>query len=82
MSNSLTLLIVQVDILRHPVSISEYLTLSWLATSLATVAGALGASLEDEETVRQASYGYRQRRRQEDDNNDREAGHRDGRAER
>src|SRR5215218_7583342 len=69
-------------ILRHPVSISEYLTLSWLATSLATVAGALGASLEDEETVRQASYGYRQRRRQEDDNNDREAGHRDGRAER
>ena len=69
-------------ILRHPVSISEYLTLSWLATSLATVAGALGASLEDEETVRRASYGYRQRRRQEDDNNDREAGHRDGRAER
>jgi hypothetical protein len=69
-------------ILRHPVSISEYLTLSWLATSLATVAGALGASLEDEETVRQASYGYRQRRRQEDDNNDREAGHRDGSAER
>jgi hypothetical protein len=50
-------------ILKHPVGFGEYLTLSWLAASLATVAGALGASLEDEETVREASYGYRQRRR-------------------
>jgi hypothetical protein len=53
------------SILKHPVGLGEYLSLSWLATSLATVAGALGASLEDEETVRAASYGYRQRRRQE-----------------
>ena len=54
-------------ILKHPVGFGEYLTLSWLAASLATVAGALGASLEDEETVREASYGYRQRRRHEDE---------------
>jgi hypothetical protein len=54
-------------ILKHPVGFGEYLTLSWLAASLATVAGALGASLEDEETVREASYGYRQRRRHEND---------------
>jgi hypothetical protein len=54
--------------LKHPVGFGEYLTLAWLGTSLATVAGALGASLEDEETVRKASYGYRQRRRHEDDN--------------
>ena len=54
--------------LKHPVAFGEYLTLAWLGTSLATVAGALGASLEDEETVRDASYGYRQRRRHEDDN--------------
>src|SRR5215212_8552108 len=59
-------------ILKHPVGFGEYLTLSWLAASLATVAGALGASLEDEETVRKASYGYRQRRRSEA--NDREYG--------
>jgi hypothetical protein len=69
-------------ILKHPVGFSEYLTLSWLATSLATVAGALGASLEDEETVREASYGYRRRRRHEDNNNDAEEGSQDDPAER
>jgi hypothetical protein len=52
-------------ILKHPVGFGEYLTLSWLAASLATVAGALGSSLEDEDTVREATYGYRQRRRNE-----------------
>jgi hypothetical protein len=58
--------------LKHPVGIGEYLTLSWLGASLATVAGALGASLEDEERVREASYGYRQRRRQEEEEADSE----------
>ena len=55
------------SVLKHPVGLGEYLSLAWLATSLATVAGAIGASLEHEETVRAASYGYRQRRRQGDD---------------
>jgi len=53
------------SILKHPVGFGEYVTLAWLGTSLATVAGALGASLEGEETVRDATYGYRQRRRQD-----------------
>jgi len=60
------------SILKHQVGIGEYLILSWFGASLATVAGVLGASLEDEETVREASYGYRQRRRQ--DANDSEEG--------
>jgi hypothetical protein len=50
--------------LSHPVGPGNYLILAWLATSPATVAGALGAGLEHEDTVREATYGYRQERRQ------------------
>jgi len=53
--------------LGHPVGISDYMRLAWMTTSLATVAGALGSGLEDEETVRDATYGYRQRRRADPD---------------
>jgi hypothetical protein len=51
--------------LKHPVGPGAYLTLAWLGTSLATVAGAIGSSLEHEDKVREIAYGYRQRRRNE-----------------
>ena len=44
--------------LQRPVRVTDYLTLGWIISSLATVGGAIGSGLEDEETVRAAAYGY------------------------
>ncbi|MEV6596845.1 hypothetical protein AB0M36_08290 [Actinoplanes sp. NPDC051346] len=44
--------------LQRPVQATDYLTLAWLISSLATVGGAIGSGMEDEETVRAAAYGY------------------------
>jgi hypothetical protein len=44
--------------LQRPVDFTDYLTLAWIISSLATVGGAIGSGLEDEETVRSAAYGY------------------------
>ncbi|PAV30632.1 hypothetical protein CIL05_05895 [Virgibacillus profundi] len=43
--------------------IIQYLRLAWLATSISTIAGAIGAGMENEELVRDITYGYRQKRR-------------------
>lgn len=56
-----------------PLSTGEYVTLSWLVASVATVGGALGSSLEGDEAIRAAAYSKREqeRRRQlEGDNSE------------
>ncbi|SFD68491.1 hypothetical protein SAMN05216238_103145 [Lentibacillus persicus] len=47
------------------VSIRHFFQLGWLATSVATVAGAIGSGLESDEKVRNIMYGYRQQQRYE-----------------
>src|ERR1700730_557543 len=44
---------------RHEVGAADYLRLAWLVTSLATIAAAVGAAVENESAVREAAYGYR-----------------------
>jgi hypothetical protein len=45
--------------LGHPASAGTLLGISWLAASLATVGGALGASLEKSSRIREVAYTYR-----------------------
>jgi len=44
--------------LGRPVGPADYAVLAWIITSLATVGGAIGSGLEDEDNVRAAAYGY------------------------
>ena len=45
-------------VLGHPAGIADQVSLAWLATSIATLGGALGAVLETRDTVREAAYTY------------------------
>lgn len=51
--------------LRHDVGINEYVNLSWLATSLGIMAGAVGSSMDDEESVRKATFSRREYERRQ-----------------
>src|SRR6478736_567018 len=45
-------------VLRYPAGVADQVSLAWLATSIATLGGALGAALESGESVREAAYTY------------------------
>jgi hypothetical protein len=46
------------EILGHPAGVTDYVTLAWAASTVATLGGALGSALETDVEVRQAAYGY------------------------
>lgn len=51
--------------LGHAVTIADYLSIAWFATSVSILAGAVGSGFEDEEAVREAAYSRRERDRQQ-----------------
>ncbi len=44
----------------HPVTPINYVRIAWVTASVATIAGAIGAGLEDTEAVQNATFGWRQ----------------------
>jgi len=45
--------------------VGDYVSLAWLATSMGVIAGAVGSSFDDSESIRTATYSRRERRRRE-----------------
>lgn len=49
--------------LGHPISIADYLQLTWLAASMGTTAGALGSNFDSDHAIREATYSRREYQR-------------------
>lgn len=49
--------------LGHPISWTDYATIAWMASSMGTVAGALGSTFESDAAVREATYSRREQER-------------------
>lgn len=64
---AISLLLIPTDLMsssvRAGVGWFDYVELAWGFTAMGMVAGALGSSFESDDAVRQAAYGYRERRR-------------------
>lgn len=54
--------------LKEPASVQLYLSIPWFATSISTVAGAIGAGLLNDQLIKESTYGYRQKVRYEKNN--------------
>lgn len=54
------------EALRHPVRWTDYATVAWLASSMATVGGAIGSGLDSDDAARRAAFGSSQRERNAD----------------
>lgn len=53
------------SVVGHSTGLKEYLLIAWMASSMGTVAGALGSTFESESAVRTAAYSERERERRE-----------------
>lgn len=62
-----------ISTLSSPVHVGTYLALAWGFTTMGVVAGALGSSLETDQAVRQAAYGYRESQRRRNQQSDQDA---------
>ncbi len=47
----------------HPFGLSSLMLMAWLVAAVATLGGALGSGMEDDDAVKAAAYGVRQRKR-------------------
>ena len=49
--------------LNEAAGVVDYINLGWFAASISTVAGAIGAGLNNTELILESTYGYRQKER-------------------